>query len=211
MLSHRTTYRVIYGDTDNMGVAYYANYLRWFEIGRTEMFRHLGLTYSEIEARGIFLPVAEAHCKYLAPAHYDELLVIARYYCKEVEFEHPLVSPVFADVTGLPPIYIQVGEDEILLSDSTRIAEKIEKAGGVVRLEIWPSDPKRETDAAGKLREQVGKGQRRGDQEDCAVCAPETGVVRSLIASASRRTSLSGRSESRVPLLRVSSVSASRG
>lgn len=76
MLSHRTTYRVIYGDTDNMGVAYYANYLRWFEIGRTEMFRHLGLAYSEIEARGIFLPVAEAHCKYLAPAHYDELLVI---------------------------------------------------------------------------------------------------------------------------------------
>jgi acetyl esterase/lipase len=68
----------------------------------------------------------------------EELLVIARYYCKEVEFEHPLVSPVFADVTGLPPIYIQVGEDEILLSDSTRIAEKIEQAGGDVQLEIWP-------------------------------------------------------------------------
>ncbi len=76
MNPHRTTYRVIYGDTDNMGVAYYANYLRWFEIGRTEMFRDLGLAYREIEARGIFLPVSEAHCKYLSPARYDELLVI---------------------------------------------------------------------------------------------------------------------------------------
>jgi acyl-CoA thioester hydrolase len=76
MISHRTTYRVIYGDTDNMGVAYYANYLRWFEIGRTEMFRDLGLAYSEIESRGLFLPVSEAHCKYKAPARYDELLAI---------------------------------------------------------------------------------------------------------------------------------------
>ena len=76
MLTYRTTYRVIYGDTDNMGVAYYANYLRWFEIGRTEMFRDLGLTYREVEQKGIFLPVSEAHCKYLAPAHYDDVLVI---------------------------------------------------------------------------------------------------------------------------------------
>ena len=76
MLTYRTTYRVIYGDTDNMGVAYYANYLRWFEIGRTEMFRDLGLAYREVESRGIFLPVSEAHCKYLAPAHYDDVLVI---------------------------------------------------------------------------------------------------------------------------------------
>jgi acyl-CoA thioester hydrolase len=76
MNSHRTTYRVIYGDTDNMGVAYYANYLRWFEIGRTEMFRSLGLAYREIESRGLLLPVSEAHCRYLAPARYDELLAI---------------------------------------------------------------------------------------------------------------------------------------
>jgi len=76
MLTHRTTYRVIYGDTDNMGQAYYGNYLRWFEIGRSEMFRELGLSYKEVEDRGIFLPVAEAHCKYAAPAKYDDVLVI---------------------------------------------------------------------------------------------------------------------------------------
>jgi acyl-CoA thioester hydrolase len=76
MISHRTTYRVIYGDTDNMGVAYHANYLRWFEKGRAEMFRALGLPYREIEQRGMFLPVAEAHCKYVASARYDDLLII---------------------------------------------------------------------------------------------------------------------------------------
>lgn len=75
-LSHRTPYRVIYGDTDNMGVAYYANYLRWFEIGRTELLRAWGLPYSEIESQGVLLPVAEAHCKYAAPARYDHLLTI---------------------------------------------------------------------------------------------------------------------------------------
>ncbi len=76
MLTHETTYRVIYGDTDNMGVAYHANYLRWFEIGRTELIRSWGVTYKEIEARGIFLPVSEAHCKFVTPARYDDVLII---------------------------------------------------------------------------------------------------------------------------------------
>ncbi|UCD77272.1 MAG: acyl-CoA thioesterase [Desulfobacterales bacterium] len=76
MFSHRTTYRVIYGDTDNMGQAYYGNYFRWFEIGRSEMFRFLGLPYKAVEENGIFLPVAESHCKYASPAKYDDVLVI---------------------------------------------------------------------------------------------------------------------------------------
>lgn len=67
-----------------------------------------------------------------------DMPIIASYYCNEAEFRNPLVSPVYADVAGLPPIYIQVGDDEILLSDSTRIAEKIEAAGGEVTLEVWP-------------------------------------------------------------------------
>lgn len=76
MLSHQTTYRVIYGDTDTMGVAYHANYLRWFEIGRTELLRAWGMAYREIEARGVLLPVSEVHCKYKTPAKYDEVLRI---------------------------------------------------------------------------------------------------------------------------------------
>lgn len=76
MIRHRTFYRVIYGDTDQMGVAYHANYLRWFEMGRTEMFRYMGLTYKEIEGKGIGLPVSEAFCKYLSPARYDDRIII---------------------------------------------------------------------------------------------------------------------------------------
>ncbi len=75
-LTHKTPYRVIYADTDNMGVAYYANYLRWFEIGRTELLRTWGLPYREIESRGLLLPVAEAKCKYATPARYDQVLTI---------------------------------------------------------------------------------------------------------------------------------------
>jgi acyl-CoA thioester hydrolase len=76
MFSHRTTYRVIYGDTDNMGQAYYGNYFRWFEIGRSEMFRSLGMPYKAVEENGIFLPVSESHCKYSTPAKYDDILII---------------------------------------------------------------------------------------------------------------------------------------
>jgi acyl-CoA thioester hydrolase len=76
MPTHKTTCRVIYGDTDNMGQAYYGNYLRWFEIGRNELFRSMGLRYLTVESRGIFLPVAEVYCKYAVPARYDDLLTI---------------------------------------------------------------------------------------------------------------------------------------
>ncbi len=72
----KTTYRVIYGDTDNMGIAYHANFFRWFEMGRSEMFRAIGLTYKMIEAKGFFLPVSEAYCKYLSPAGYDDVILI---------------------------------------------------------------------------------------------------------------------------------------
>lgn len=76
MPPHGATCRVIYGDTDNMGQAYYGNYFRWFEIGRNELFRSLGLDYASVESQGIFLPVSEAYCKYSKPAKYDDLLMI---------------------------------------------------------------------------------------------------------------------------------------
>ncbi len=76
MLTHKAKCRVIYGDTDAMGIAYYANYLRWFELGRTELFRAMDLTYTVIEAKGIFLPVAEVFCKFLNPVRYDDILII---------------------------------------------------------------------------------------------------------------------------------------
>lgn len=69
----------------------------------------------------------------------SDMAIVARYYCPdESKWRDPLVSPVFANVSGLPPMMIQVGDDEILLSDSTRLAEKLEAAGIDVELEVWP-------------------------------------------------------------------------
>ncbi len=73
---HRTTCRVLYGDTDAGGVVYYANYLRFFEIGRTEFMRDWVCSYRDIEDQGLILPVAECHTRYKAPAFYDDLLII---------------------------------------------------------------------------------------------------------------------------------------
>jgi acyl-CoA thioester hydrolase len=69
-------YRVIYGDSDPFDVVYYANYYNFFERGRTELFRELGITYREVQEQGVFLPVSESYCKYHKPARYDDLLVI---------------------------------------------------------------------------------------------------------------------------------------
>ena len=74
--SHRTTYRVIYGDTDAAAVVYNANYLRFFEIGRTELMRKKVCSYREIEKLGLLLPVTECFVRYKAFACYDDLLII---------------------------------------------------------------------------------------------------------------------------------------
>jgi acyl-CoA thioester hydrolase len=68
--------RVIYGDTDQMGVVYYANYFRYFELARSEYFRARGGSYQELEKEGRYLPVVEASCSYKAPAKYDDVIVI---------------------------------------------------------------------------------------------------------------------------------------
>ncbi len=68
--------RVRYAETDRMGISYYANYFVWFEAARTEYFRAIGFVYSEFEKEGILLPVAEAHCRYLGPSSYDDVLTV---------------------------------------------------------------------------------------------------------------------------------------
>ncbi len=68
--------RITYGDTDQMGVVYYANYLRFFEIGRAEWIRARGRAYRDLEQEGLRLPVVEAYARYLRPARYDDLIEI---------------------------------------------------------------------------------------------------------------------------------------
>ncbi|WP_016778447.1 acyl-CoA thioesterase [Anaerophaga thermohalophila] len=79
MLKHTTKIRVRYGETDQMGIVNNAVYSRYFEVGRTELFRHLGLPYSKIEQEGTLLPLSELHIKYHHPAVYDEELTIETY------------------------------------------------------------------------------------------------------------------------------------
>ena len=73
---HKVEHRVIYGDTDAANVVYYANYFRWMEAGRRELFRHLGIDYKHLNEKGIITPVVEAHCNYFHPARYDDIVEI---------------------------------------------------------------------------------------------------------------------------------------
>lgn len=76
MRKFKANVRVTYADTDRMGIVYHANYIKYFEIGRTEFLREIGYPYARLEADGIWLPVASVRCEYKSPARYDDLLVV---------------------------------------------------------------------------------------------------------------------------------------
>ncbi|MCK4881201.1 MAG: acyl-CoA thioesterase [Bacteroidales bacterium] len=75
-ITSRTKYRILYADTDMMGVVYYGNYGRFFELGRTEMIREMGMPYIELEKAGIVMPVYSLESKYKNVLRYDELITI---------------------------------------------------------------------------------------------------------------------------------------
>ncbi len=76
MFKHSITQRVRYGETDQMGYVYYGNYALYYEVGRVEALRTLGLTYRELEENGIIMPVVRVEAKYIQPAKYDDLIEI---------------------------------------------------------------------------------------------------------------------------------------
>ncbi len=76
MVSNFTKVRVIYADTDAMGIVYHTNYIRWFEIGRNELMRQLGVAYTEMEKLGLNLPLTKVSCHYLLSAKYDQLVTV---------------------------------------------------------------------------------------------------------------------------------------
>ncbi|OOQ59736.1 acyl-CoA thioesterase [Mucilaginibacter pedocola] len=97
MFRHDTKIRVRYGETDQMGYMYYGNYAEFFEVGRVEMLRSLGLTYAGMEESGIMMPVLELNCKYLKPARYDEEITVAVTMAKmpgvKIHFKYELYNP----------------------------------------------------------------------------------------------------------------------
>jgi acyl-CoA thioester hydrolase len=111
--------RVRYAETDQMGVVYHTNYLIWFEVGRADYIRSLGLTYRELESMGYHLPVVEANCRYLRPARYDDTVRIettlveasrvrlrfhyrARLNDENVLLAEGMTHHVFVDTSGQP-------------------------------------------------------------------------------------------------------------
>ena len=74
MYTFETSIRVRYGETDQMGYVYYGNYPLYYEVGRTEMMRSIGLTYRDMEENGIIMPVHSMSIRYIEPARYDDLL-----------------------------------------------------------------------------------------------------------------------------------------
>jgi len=96
MIHTTNSIRVRYGETDPMKYVYYGNYAEYFEVARVELFRTLGMSYDEIEKRGIFLPVSEYKIKYLKPGLYDQLLEIHTYVKKipgvKIEFDYEIYN-----------------------------------------------------------------------------------------------------------------------
>lgn len=86
MISHSTQIRVGYKDTDKMGIVHHSNYIVYYEIARTELFREIGLNYAELEKSGIISPILEVQSKYLHSAYYDEVLTV-----KAIVEEEPMV------------------------------------------------------------------------------------------------------------------------
>ncbi|HEX3386603.1 MAG TPA: thioesterase family protein [Mucilaginibacter sp.] len=97
MFEHTTKVRVRYGETDQMGYMYYGNYAEFYEVGRVEMLRSLGMTYTAMEASGIMMPVLELKCKYIKPALYDEEISIKVIMDKmpgvRIHFRYELYNP----------------------------------------------------------------------------------------------------------------------
>ncbi len=94
---HEIRVRVRYADTDQMGLVHHARYFEWFEMGRTELMRALGLSYKAFEEAGYRLPVAEANAVYLRPAFYDDFLTIRTILAERPQPKLRLDYEVFRD------------------------------------------------------------------------------------------------------------------
>jgi len=124
MEKNLTSYRVIYGDTDQMGVAYYANHLKWFEIGRTEFLRQTGMPYFSIEEKGLRFPVIEVSCRYFRPSRYDDVITI----------ETTLTSLGRATLTFSYRLLRKDKEDEVLIASGWTKHACVDEKGEVAKI-----------------------------------------------------------------------------
>ena len=96
MVFNEISFRVRYGETDQMGVVYYGNYAQYLEMGRVEWLRSLGISYKNMEENGIMLPVISLQIKYLKSAVYDDLITVATFLKKmpsvKIEFDYKIYN-----------------------------------------------------------------------------------------------------------------------
>ncbi|HZG79388.1 MAG TPA: thioesterase family protein [Brevibacillus sp.] len=105
---HTHSLRVRYGETDQMSVVYHTNYLNWFEVGRTELIRAAGLSYRQLEEKGVLLPLTDASIAYKKPAKYDDVVEIRTH----VELISPLRLTFAYEIVRLP-------DEELLVTGKT--------------------------------------------------------------------------------------------
>ncbi len=133
MLSHTTTIRVRYADTDQMGIVYYAKYLEYFEVARTEFLREMGLPYRSLEEAGYLLPVADASIKYFKGATYDDDLLVTA----SLEPQNSPRLPISYSIR-------RVSDDALIAEGATTLVFTDKRSGRPVR------PPKAYLDAVGK-------------------------------------------------------------
>ena len=120
MFSNTTKIRVRYAETDQMGYMYYGNYAAFFEVGRVEMLRSLGMTYKSMEDSGIIMPVAEMKCKYIKPALYDEEITV-----KVIIENMPSIRIHFRyELFNEKEELIHIGETTLVFVDKIKIRTK---------------------------------------------------------------------------------------
>lgn len=125
-LASDTKLRVRYAETDQMGIVYHSNYIIWFEVGRTELFREIGLPYTVFEEQGLALAVIEATCRYRQPAKYDDELLI---HTQVEEFSSRKVTFSYS-----------IRKDSLLLTEGKTTHIFLNKEGRVVdirKYSIW--------------------------------------------------------------------------
>jgi acyl-CoA thioester hydrolase len=134
MIRSRSAVTVRYAETDMMGVVYHANYLPWFEIGRTGLLKEIGVAYRDLETAGYRLPVLELAARYLRPARYDDALEVIT-----VLREKPLVRI---------RLEYEIRRGDELLATGSTVHAFVDKEGGIVRPPAW---------VVGRFAEQMGR------------------------------------------------------
>jgi acyl-CoA thioester hydrolase len=114
MYVSETQIRVRYSETDQMGFVYYGNYPQYYEVGRVEALRSIGMTYKQMEEKGVFMPIVSMNLKYHKPAHYDDLLTI-----KTFVAEFPKTRMVFSyEVFNQDGVLLNTGETVLVFINS---------------------------------------------------------------------------------------------